>query len=195
MFKKIDLPRKTEDKEIDFLTPEEATSLLTTAESYYPQAVCTYALALFAGIRAEELTRIESHHVAKTGIDLPAEVTKKGRRRHIVPNATLKAWLTAYPFIPCPNWRQVDCAVRRLAGWDVAAALLSEPPPPSRGVWPQNALRHSHATYAIAVGIPLESLLFEFGHVGGVEVLRKHYLGRATKNQAKVFFAIRPKTE
>ena len=181
-FESVDAPRKGEDKEIVFLTPEEALALLRTAEKSYPQAVPLYALALFAGIRAEELIRLETHHVTTDGIELPAQVTKKGRRRHIVPTATLKAWLAKHPFAPCSNWRQVDCAVRRLAGWDVAAPLIKEPPKPTRGRWPQNALRHSHASYAIAAGIPLESLLFEFGHVGGIEVLRKHYLGNDLKN-------------
>lgn len=192
VFENVDAPRKSEDKEITFLSPEEATALLQTAEANYPQSVAIYALALFAGIRAEELTRLESDHVTTDGIELPAEVTKKGRRRHIVPNQTLKAWLTKYPFTPCSNWKHVDCAVRRLAGWEVSAPLLKAPPDPIRGRWPQNALRHSHASYAIASGVPLESLLFEFGHVGGVEVLRKHYLGRATKAQATAFFAINP---
>jgi len=192
VFEGVPTPRKGTDKEIEFLTPDEASELLLVAEQAYPKAVPMYALALFAGIRAEELRRLEERHVTLEGIDMPAEVTKKGRRRHITPNDTLKAWLLAYPFIPCPNWKQVDCALRRLAEWDVASSMLEFPPEPSRGRWPQNALRHSHATYAIAAGEPLEKLLFEFGHVGGVEVLRNHYLGRASKAQAEVFFSLRP---
>jgi integrase len=193
VFDGVTEPRKsTDDKEIEFLTPEEASELLLVAEQAYPKAVPVYALALFAGIRAEELRRLEESHVSLEGIDMPAEVTKTGRRRHITPNETLRVWLDAYPFRPCPNWKPVDCALRRLAGWDVASSLLESPPDPSRGRWPQNALRHSHASYAIAAGEPLEKLLFEFGHVGGVEVLRKHYVGRASKKQAEEFFALRP---
>ena len=192
VFVGVPSPRKSSDKEIEFLTPEEASELLLVAEQAYPKAVPMYALALFAGIRAEELRRLDERHVTLEGIDMPAEVTKKGRRRHITPNKTLKAWLQVYPFRPCPNWKQVDCALRRLAGWDVVALMLECPPEPSRGRWPQNALRHSHATYAIAAGEPLEKLLFEFGHVGGIDVLRKHYLGRASKAQAEVFFSLRP---
>ena len=192
VFEGVPEPRKGSDKEIEFLTPDGASALLQVAEEAYPKAVPMYALALFAGIRAEELRRLEERHVSLDGIDMPAEVTKKGRRRHITPNETLKAWLQAYPFRPCPNWKPVDCALRRLAGWDVASSLLERPPEPSRGRWPQNALRHSHATYAIAAGESLEKLLFEFGHVGGVEVLRKHYVGRATKKQAEEFFALLP---
>lgn len=192
VFEGVPEVRKGSDKEIQFLTPDEASELLLVAEQAYPKAVPMYALALFAGIRAEELRRLEEGHVSLDGIDMPAEVTKKGRRRHITPNGTLRAWLDAYPFRPCPNWKPVDCALRRLAGWDVASSLLESPPDPSRGRWPQNALRHSHASYAIAAGESLEKLLFEFGHVGGVEVLRKHYVGRATKKQAEEFFALRP---
>jgi hypothetical protein len=65
-------------------------------------------------------------------------------------------------------------------------------PKPSRGRWPQNALRHSHASYAVASGVPLESLLFEFGHAGNHTLLRQHYVGRASKKQALEFFSIAP---
>lgn len=192
VFHNVEQPRKVEDKEIEFLTPDEAATLLQVAEEHYPKAVPMYAVALFAGVRAEELHRLEEKHVNDEGINLPAEITKKGRRRHITLNKTLEAWLNAYPFRHCPNWRQVDCAVRRIAGWDVSSSLLDPLPETTRGKWPQNALRHTHASYAVAAGTPLESLLFEFGHAGGVEVLRKHYLGRATKKQARAFFSLRP---
>ena len=63
---------------------------------------------------------------------------------------------------------------------------------PTLGRWPQNALRHSHASYAVAYGVPLESLLFEFGHAGNPTLLRQHYVGKASKKQALEFFAIMP---
>ncbi|MCP5537741.1 MAG: hypothetical protein H7A51_16095 [Akkermansiaceae bacterium] len=192
VFSNVESPRKGSDKEIEYLSPEEAATLLQVAEEAYPLAVPMYAVALFAGVRAEELHRLEEKHVNDEGIDLPGEITKKGRRRHIALSDTLRSWLSVYPFKHCPNWRQIDCAVRRLAGWDVSSPLLGSPPEPTRGKWPQNALRHTHASYAIASGVSLESMLFEFGHVGGVETLRKHYLGRATKAQAKEFFTLRP---
>jgi len=192
IFELVEAPRKPSDKEIEFLSPLEAEHLLRTAEAYYPQAVPMYAVALFTGVRAEELKRLEEHHFTEEGINLPSEITKRGRRRHITYSETLKEWLKAHPFVPCPNWRNVDTAVRRLAGWDVSSQLLTKPPKPTCGKWPQNALRHTHASYAIAAGTPLDAMLFEFGHVGGVEMLRKHYLGRATKSQAHAFYQLRP---
>ncbi len=198
----VEAPKSNRDEqEIAILTPTECEILLRTAETHFPQAVSLFAMQLYAGIRVEEITRIEAIHVTDDGIDLPATVTKKGRRRHITPNKTLAAWLAKYPFAPCPNWRETSAAVRRLAGWDVVSVILNERirvksmkplPKPSRGRWPQNALRHSHASYAVASGVPLESLLFEFGHAGNHTLLRQHYVGRASKKQALEFFSIAP---
>jgi integrase len=201
-FRGIETPKSgRESKEIDILTPSEAKNLLRVAEVHFPQAVSLFALQLFAGIRVEEITRMDAEHVTADGIDLPASVTKKGRRRHITPSKTLAAWLEKYPFAPCPNWRETSAACRRIAGWNVVSVILRERvrvgtmeplPPPTLGRWPQNALRHSHASYSVASGVPLESLLFEFGHAGNPTLLRQHYVGRASRKQAVEFFSIAP---
>jgi len=47
----------------------------------------------------------------------------------------------------------------------------------------------------VAAGVPLESLLFEFGHTTNPAVLREHYVGRASKKDAIAFFTIGPKGE
>ena len=182
--------------EISVLSPAEAETLLRTAEKHFPQSVASYAIQLFAGVRAEELVRLKADHVSVEGVELPAGVTKKGRRRYISASATLSAWLEAHPFQPCPNWRRVDRAVRHLAGWDLAPEPLLVPQDMidkrKRRPWPQNVLRHSHASYAVAAGEALERLLFEFGHSASTTVLREHYLGRSSKRDALKFFALRP---
>jgi len=201
IFAGVEMPRVSKDGEIEILTVAEAEALLRTAEKHFPQAVASFALQLFAGIRVEEITRLDAEHVTQDGIELAASVTKRGRRRHIALSATLAAWLERYPFEPCANWRETSAAVRRLCGWDVVSVILNERlkagtmkrlAKPHRGRWPQNALRHSHASYSIALGVPLESLLFEFGHSGGPALLRQHYLGRASKREAIEFFKIAP---
>ena len=202
VFDKVEAPRVNKEGEIEILTVDQAQSLLRVAEDHFPQAAASYALQLFAGIRAEDLAKLEKENITEDGIDLPATVTKKGRRRHITPSPTLSAWLEKHPFEPCSNWRRVDMACRRLAGWAVESELLADKveageleavPKPTRGAWPQNALRHSHASYSVASGTALETLLFEFGHTGNANVLRAHYVGRASKKQALEFFAIMPK--
>lgn len=192
--------KKSSDEagEISILTPTEVKALLLAAEKHFPHAVASYALQLFAGIRVEEITRLETRHVSLDGIELPAAVTKKGRRRHITPNDTLAAWLTKYPFQPCSNWKRVDRAVRYLAGWnlspdpDLVKPEWIKMDKASRPDWPQNGLRHSHASYAVANGASIDTLLFEFGHTSKPDVLRSHDVGRASKKEAKEFFAIRP---
>lgn len=193
VFDAVESPKAGDNGEISILTPGEATTLLRTAQSHYPSAVASFALSLFAGIRAEELARLTSDDVTANGIELSSKITKKGRRRHITLSPTLAAWLKAYPFEPVPNWNKVSAAVRRLAGWKVESPLLTKPPEPTRGPWPQNVMRHSHASYAIASGARLETLLFEFGHTGSPAVLRAHYVGKASKKAALEFFSIRPK--
>jgi integrase len=191
----------TKGTEIEILTVEEARALLQTAQDHFPRAVASYALQLFAGIRVEEITRLEENNVTVEGIELIAAVTKKGRRRHITPCPTLAAWLTAFPFTPCPNWKRIDVACRRMAGWQLESATLMEMerrgtvetiPKITRGEWKQKCLRHSHASYSVAAGVPLESLLFEFGHSGTPAMLRQHYVGVASKKQAIEFFEILP---
>lgn len=192
IFVSVQAPRVSTDGEITLLSIAEAAALLATAEEHFPQAVASYALQFFAGIRVEEITRLEAAHVSPDGIDLPASVAKKSRRRHITPSPTLATWLAAYPFKPCDRWAAVNAACRRLAGWDVSSRLLKTPPAPTRGAWPQNVMRHTFASYAIAAGVPLEEMLFSFGHTGGTALLRQHYVGRASKKEALAYFAIRP---
>lgn len=197
----VEVPRVSNDREISVLSVADARALLCAAETYFPQAVATYALQLFAGVRVEELARLEAVNVTADGIELGASITKKSRRRHISLSPTLAAWIEAHPFAPCPNWGDVHNACRRIAGWGVSARLVSERveagkleavPEPTRGRWPQNVLRHSFASYAIASGATLEEMLFTFGHSGGPALLRSNYVGKVTKKAALEFFAIRP---
>ena len=198
---RLETPKASGNTEIEILTVEDARALLRAAQDHFPQAVASYALQLFGGIRAEEITRIEENDVTPEGIELTAAATKKGRRRHITPSATLKAWLTAYPFTPCSNWKRIDVCCRRMAGWQLESATLldmvrlgriKEIPTVTRGAWPQNALRHSHASYSVAAGVSLETLLFEFGHSGTPAMLRQHYVGTASKKDALQYFQILP---
>jgi integrase len=192
VFAGVETPKGGTDAEIGFLTVAESKALLDTAIKHYPQAVPYYAIQLFGGVRVEEVRRLDARDVSTEGIELTAETTKKGRRRHVTPSPTLSAWLEHYPFEALANWPRIDRACRRLAGWDLAADMLKNPPAPTRGRWPQNALRHSHATYAVSAGVSIDALEFEFGHVEGAKLLRQHYVGRASKKEALAFFQLAP---
>lgn len=199
LFEKVDSPKAKKGSSISVLEPAEAALLISTAETHFPQAVAHFALQLFAGIRAEEINRLTKKDVSPEGIELGEHATKTGSRRHITPSPTLAAWLKKHPFKPCANWDKVSAACRYLAGWKVipdAATLEAHPLDDefeARPAWPQNVLRHSHASYSVAYGLPLQDLLFEFGHTASPTMLRRHYVGRADKKQAIAYFAISPK--
>jgi integrase len=206
-FAEVEALRVKNENDIGVLTPEQAETLLRTAEKYFPEAVPIYALGLFGGPRKRETMRLEEDDVSSEGVEIGKAVAKKNRRRHIPMNDTLKAWLEAYPFVPCPNWVEKDKIVRRLAGWDVKphkvmfrTAVMIEAgitpknlPPAEFGPWPRNAIRHTHASAEVANGATMEDLLFRFGHSGSVEILRSHYVGRYTKKQAIALLSLGPR--
>jgi site-specific recombinase XerD len=202
IFGKVEFPKASREQgEISVLTPDEAEQLLRVAAREFPQAVPAIAVQLFAGCRVEEVERLDSHNFSPEGIELGAEITKRGRRRFVAMNPTLGAWLAAFPFEPCANWRATFAAVRRLCGWDVSSVILNDRlkagtlaslPPVTRGRWEQNVLRHSHASYAVAHGAKIDDLLFSFGHSGSTDVLRNHYAGKVRPKEAIRFFSIAP---
>jgi hypothetical protein len=44
----------------------------------------------------------------------------------------------------------------------------------------------------VALGKPIEQLVFEHGHAGGLEMLRRHYVGALPKSEALKIWAIAP---
>jgi integrase len=189
--------RQTHKREIGVLTASQCKKLLKTAENHYPECVPGFALALFTGLRKAELERLEPKNITAEGITLPIGSTKTGRRRFIEMPAPLAAWLKAYPVaetvLPA-NWFRKEKAVRRKAGWRVWCDLF-DPPEADRDApdWPDNGLRHTHASVMLALGKPLDNLTFEFGHSGGAAVLKSHYFGAMSKAEAIKIWSIGPK--
>ena len=199
------LERKaTVSGEIGVLSAKQAQAVLRAAETHLPECVPAFAIALFTGLRQAELERLKPSHVTSEGITVPAVSAKTKRRRFIALPAPLALWLKRYPIgetvIP-PDWTRREKAVRRLAGFRVWSDLvprleldppLEASPPPDLPEWPSNALRHTAATCAVALGKPIEQLVFEHGHAGGLEMLRRHYVGALPKAEALKIWAIAP---
>ena len=202
IFERVEAPRAGKKNDVEYLTVDQCRKLLSTAEEHFPQAVASYAVLLFSGLRPSEFARLQTEDVSPEGIEVNSD-SKIAKRRHITPIKTLKAWLEKYPFKRVSNWRRMDQAVRYLAGWDVwTDPDFFTPPAPVEGKkpakrlpWPQDATRHTFGTYSINSGVTLDHFLWEFGHSGNTRTLKTHYLGRASKKQALEFFAIRPEGE
>jgi integrase len=188
--------RQTRRGEIGVLTAAQCKILLQTAEKKYPECAPAFAIALFTGMRKAELERLEPENITAEGITLLIESTKTSKRRFIEMPAPLAAWLKFYPVattvLPA-NWFRKEKAVRREAGWKVWCDLFDPPEADdSLPEWPDNGLRHTHASAMVALGKPLDNLTFEFGHSGGAAVLKSHYVGVMTKAEAIEIWSIGP---
>jgi integrase len=196
--------KATVSGEIGVLSAKQALAVMRAAEMHLPETVPAFAIALFTGLRQAELERLKPSHVTSEGLTIPAVSAKTKRRRFIAMPAPLALWLKRYPIretvIPA-DWTRKEKAVRRLAGFKVWSDLvprlpikppLGATPPEDLPEWPSNALRHTAATCAVALGKPIEQLVFEHGHAGGLEMLRRHYVGALPKSEALKIWAIEP---
>lgn len=197
--------KESGDGVIEVLTSQQAETLMRTMETYFPECVPAFAISLFTGIRKAELERLTPEDITADGITVPAKISRKRKKRRFIHMIEpLAAWLSAYPIdstvLPA-NWSRKEKAARRLAGWKVWSdhvplmnfdPPMEETPPEDAPEWPHNALRHTAATLALAVGKPIESLVFEHGHAGGLETLRSHYIGLMPKREAIAILALRP---
>lgn len=197
--KKKDLVSETV---IEVLSPDEATKLMRACEVHAPDCVPAFALSLFAGIRRGndgEISKLEVAHIKKDGIEIPATVAKGGTRRFINMTPQIRAWLKAYPItgrheVVPPNWKRKEQYVRRMAGWRVWSDLADPAAAPETlPKWPQNCIRHTAATVVVNSDKDLKILIFEHGHSDGVDVLRKHYVGKLSKVEAAIVERLRPK--
>ena len=183
--------------EIGILTAAEAKAVLQAAENHFPEAVIPFAIALFTGLRAAEICRLDPKDITADGINLPAANDRKNKRRRFIQMPDpLAAWLKAYPItdnVVPPDWYRKHRAVRRLAGFRVWSDLVAPPAPPEDlPEWPSNALRHTAATVAVALGKPLEKLVFEHGHSGGLKTLQGNYVGAMPRSEAIKIWTIGP---
>ena len=197
----LETVRLSKDTEISCLTPEEAKAVLAGAEATSPGCAVGFALAIFGGIRLRELEKLTWSCICDDHIEIAAHVAKRHARRLVPICPSLRSWLDTYrgdaepdDLVVGPNWVNTSKVARRRAGW--ALTLQYNPagplPPPTRGAWPKNVMRHTCASAQVAIGTPLDDLTFKFGHSGGSVLLKQHYLGKLTKKNALAILAIGP---
>jgi integrase/recombinase XerD len=94
----------------------------------------------FAGIRAEEVKRLDWKHVklGKGHIEIPASISKTKLRRLAPIVANLRAWLAPHRQAQGPV-----CPFINLSNQDLKLA------PKAGAAWKRNALRHSFVSYRV----------------------------------------------
>jgi integrase len=132
----VELPR-TDEKPPGILTPAQAECLLNACLDAEPDILPVLILSLFGGIRRAEAEKIDWAEIGAEFIEIKAEKAKTRRRRLVPIPAQLRAWLDCARGIggKLPAVNYADKLKRTLE----KAGLRAE--------WPQNALRHSFASY------------------------------------------------
>ncbi|HLP01471.1 MAG TPA: hypothetical protein VK163_05550 [Opitutaceae bacterium] len=183
----VEIEEVRKDKTIRFLTVAEAETVLRKDVRHR----AAHALSLFAGVRPEEIAGKGKTWLPWSAVNeeerilrIPAECSKTRRARIIegLPEA-LWLWLATIP--------------REERGESVGVAAAQQVARAARSAlglkkWPQDVMRHTFATYAVALtGDPAKVSLW-LGHEGRPTLLHTTYRGLATKAQAEAFFGLRP---
>ena len=182
------------------LTIAQCQAILDGLPAAYTGAL---GLMLFAGIRPEEVAGPQKEwmrweHVSKADrlIRVPAELSKTTKSR-VIENLPPALWRLIKPGPPeaaiCPaSARALVEWVKKLAGYNHHKATDRAAP-----TWPQDALRHTFATYALAFTQEPGQVAMWLGHEGKPELLLTTYRGErsadgiVTQAVARRFFALR----
>ena len=175
-----DVPKaKVTGKPPGILTPFQTARLLESASE---ETLPVFALGVFAGLRSAEIERLQWHHVKwdERLIEVPALSSKTASRRMVSIPPNLMLWLEPYRGkqgpICHPGYYKQMVEDRRKAG------ITS---------WPSNALRHSFASYHLAMHKDAPALSLELGHITP-QIVFGHYREVVTPAEAERFWKIAP---
>ena len=167
------------DGDIQILTVDQTAKLLECAET---DTLPFWALGAFAGLRVSEMERLDWAQVdfESNLIEVKARHSKTAKRRLVMMQPNLTAWLTPYMTRRgkvCPqNLRKCIEADRDKAGL--------------RKNWPANALRHSFGSYHLACFNDAAALALQMGN--SPQVIFKHYRELVKPKQAALYWQIKP---
>src|SRR6266404_1262027 len=173
---------KVVDSPPGILTVQQAARLLEAAS---PELLPYVAIGAFAGLRRAELERLDwsDVHFADNLIEVTAQKSKTARRRFVKIQPNLREWLL--PVRKHTGKVTPDNFPKELAAARVAAGITD---------WPDNALRHSFASYHLAHFNNSAALALEMGHTDSGMIFN-HYRQLVRPKDAERYWNIRPATK
>jgi integrase len=186
----LDIPKTARRGEVEIYEPATVAKLLQYTLDYDLDFLPFLVFGFFCGVRPSgELTKLEWRSIdwERKRLNLPASVAKGGRfARQIEICDSALIWLNAYrarggstdgKILKLSERQLRDCrtAARKLTGID----------------WIQDGMRHSFASYHVAMYEDTGITALRMGHLGTM-VLQRHYLAGIPKETAAQFWAIRP---
>jgi len=168
---------KQVESAVGILTVEQTARLLESASR---ELVAYIAIGAFAGLRRAELERLDWREVdlQSSLIEVTARKAKSARRRFIRIQPNLAKWLQPHAQlsgnVTPRNYAELLDDARNAAGIDE---------------WPQNALRHSFASYYLANFNDAAALALELGHTNS-NLVFQHYREIVKPKQAERYWKI-----
>jgi len=164
------------------LSPDECERLLNATGS---GLVPSLAVQAFCGVRSAETLRLRWSDVDITRgfVQVSAEHAKGARRRLIEMSENLKEWLLPYAHRSGKLWALSHVEFYRDLETARAKAAIDK--------WPSNALRHSYASYHLALHQNAAALALQMGHTSQAMIF-SNYREVVTRQDAERYWSIRP---
>lgn len=181
--------RRMEVPNVDRQSPrvlclDECRGILRFTAGMQPRYLAYVILVLCCGLRPEEARQLswEAVDLERGRVRVESNISKVHRRRIVDMEGTAKAWLvyakqlgSVLPFSQSSLKRFV-AKLRRALGMDA---------------WPQDALRHSFASYHLAKHRNAERTSLLMGN--SRQILLRHYRGLVTQEDAEAFWKLHPR--
>jgi integrase len=191
-----DVPKVVQG-EVGVLTASQLKGLLRTALKTQPRALPALAVWALCGVRRAEVNRLrfEDMDHGRKELRVSAAVGKKGRGkvRYVPMPEALLEWLAAAQsagvaplgkLVPGDDDEKSEGVLNE---WLVKARE-------DAGIdnWPNNALRHSFASYACAMTEDYPKVSAWLGHSGGTALLEARYRHAVPKDAGETWFKVFP---
>src|SRR5262249_39216252 len=165
---------------VEIFTPSDLAALLKHTS---PQVAPCITLSAFAGLRAEEILRLEWADVERRPgfVEVAAHKAKTATRRIVPITNNLARWLSIVP-------RNDERVWPHSKAWYFEA--LRNAAAQSGIKWKQNALRHSFISYRLAELQDVNRVALEAGN--SPQIIFRHYRELVTPEQARTWFSIAP---
>lgn len=179
------------------LTPGQVEGLMACSAAARPDLVPYLALALFAGIRPEELRRLPPDRIGGRYVLLDGAVTKTADARTVEISAPLRAWLAAYPVPACRRGvcplarKRLYAVLRDLRALTVRLSERTGRPELALRGWPKDGPRHTYATCMYELTGDAARVAASMGHAG-TGVFFRHYRALSRPGDGQAFLDVTP---
>ena len=190
--------------EVQIYSVDQAKKIMEAGAKLHPEIVPALAMMLFAGVRPDqddgEITKLEWGHVLHTDrhhkrLELPGSITKTGKQRSIKIRPALLSWIQWHvkrleQLVPASKKKVSLAGVVCPEKGTVLRGKLRDVFDEAGVERIQDGFRHTFASYLAPID-GLDAVETELGHLGGREVLNRHYRTDVRKPVAKKFWALR----